>query len=114
MENDWKSRLGVVYSTNQEFNFDHGETPEAELLPPEKQTLYVELDRKQRKGKQVTLISGFVGPNDALENLCRTLKQHCATGGSAKEGEICIQGDMREKVITFLNKQNYKTKRKGS
>ena len=114
MNNDWKKRLGVVYSTNADFGYAHEETPEAELLPPAKQLLYVELDRKQRKGKQVTLISGFVGPQDALDELCRKLKQHCATGGSAKDGEICIQGDMREKVIAFLTKLEYRTKRKGS
>ncbi len=114
MSQDWKKRLGVVYSTNDDFVYENEEIQEDELLPPEKQVLYIELDRKQRKGKQVSIISGFVGPNSDLEDLAKKLKQHCATGGSVKDGEIYIQGDMREKIIAYLNKNNYKTKRKGS
>ncbi len=113
MSGNRKLRQGVVYSTKDDFEYYTGENIEQEVLPVEKQLLYIELDRKQRKGKQVTLITGYVGPDDSLNELCRLLKQHCATGGSAKDGEICIQGDMRDKVQAFLTKMSYKTKRKG-
>lgn len=111
-ENDWKSRLGVVYSTNPNFNYtSEGDEPEAELLPPEKQKLVVRIDRRNRGGKQVTVVEGFVGPSDDLEDLGKKLKSKCGTGGSAKDGVILIQGDMRDKVVAILTSMGYKAKR---
>ena len=110
--NDWKSRLGVVFSTNPDFNYateDFNE--EAELLPPDKQKLIVTIDRKKRAGNQVTVVEGFVGPEDDLEQLCKKIKTKCGTGGSAKDGVILIQGDMRDKIVDFLTSQGYKAKR---
>ena len=110
--NDWKSRLGVVFSTNPDFNYSTDEQEEeVELLPPGKQRLIVTIDRKKRAGKQVTLIDGFIGPQDALEDLCKKLKTKCGTGGSAKDGAILIQGDMRDKVVDFLITAGYNAKR---
>ena len=110
--NDWKCRLGVVFSTNPDFNYStDGQEEEMELLPPEKQKLTVAIDRKKRAGKQVTVVDGFVGPQEDLEELCKKIKTKCGTGGSAKEGQILIQGDMRDKVVDFLLSLGYKAKR---
>lgn len=110
--NDWKSRLGVVFSTNPDFNYStDDQEEEMELLPPEKQKLTVAIDRKKRAGKQVTVVDGFVGPQEDLEELCKKIKTKCGTGGSAKEGQILIQGDMRDKVVDFLLSLGYKAKR---
>lgn len=110
--NDWKSRLGVVFSTNPDFNYStEDEQEQAELLPAHQQKLIVTIDRRKRAGKQVTVIDGFVGPQDALEQLCKKLKTKCGTGGSAKDGVILIQGDMRDKVVDYLLSEGYKAKR---
>ncbi|MGN0188710.1 MAG: translation initiation factor [Candidatus Cryptobacteroides sp.] len=111
-DNDWKKRLGVVYSTNPDFNFVE-ETSEiqASTLPPEKQRLIVGIDRRNRGGKQVTLVSGFVGTEDDLAALGKVLKTACGTGGSAKDGEIIIQGDFRDKVVKLLQSKGYNAKR---
>ena len=114
MENDWKKRLGVVYSTNPEFEFDADRKEESETLSPGDQTLYVRLDRKNRKGKTVTLIEGFVGSDEDLKELGKELKSKCGVGGSAKEGEILLQGDFREKVKQELTRMGYKYKVSGS
>lgn len=90
-DNDWKARLGMVYSTNPDFNYETTETPEAETLPPARQELRVWLDRKQRAGKVVTLVKGFVGRDADLQELARLLKTKCGVGGAAKEGEIIIR-----------------------
>lgn len=108
---DWKSRLGIVYSTNPDFQYDSGREEGAETLPPQQQNLIVSLDRKQRKGKEVTLIRGFIGINDDLKELAKTLKTQFGVGGAAKDGEIIIQGDFRDKVMAFLTKEGYKVKR---
>jgi translation initiation factor 1 len=111
MENDWKSRLGVVYSTNPDFQYQTEATQEADTLPPEKQRLIVGIDRRNRGGKQVTLVSGFVGKADDLKELGRALKTKLGVGGSAKDGEITIQGDFRDKVVSILQAMGYNAKR---
>lgn len=110
-ENDWKSRLGVVYSTNPDFQYETAAEEEADTLPPSKQRLIVGIDRRNRGGKQVTLVSGFVGRADDLKELGRTLKTRLGVGGSAKDGEITIQGDFRDKVVEILKSLGYNAKR---
>jgi len=100
--NDWKSRLGIVYSTNSNFEYEVEEEIQAETLPPNEQKLRIKIDRAGRKGKTVTLITGFVGNDDDLKDLAKLLKTKLSTGGSAKDGEIVIQGDVKQKVIQIL------------
>jgi len=111
MENDWKKRLGVVYSTNPDFQYETASGTEAETLPPGRQRLIVGIDRRNRGGKQVTLVTGFVGTSDDLKELGRTLKVKCGVGGAAKDGEITIQGDFRDKVTALLKEMGYNAKR---
>ena len=111
MENDWKSRLGVVYSTNPDFQYQTEPPQEEDTLPPQKQRLIVGIDRRNRGGKQVTLVSGFVGKADDLKELGRALKTKLGVGGSAKDGEITIQGDFRDKVVSILQAMGYNAKR---
>lgn len=113
MANDWKERLGVVFSTNPDFNYEHRKEDETETLPPGKQDLRVSLDRKQRAGKSVTLITGFIGSEDDLKELGRLLKTKCGVGGSVKDNEILIQGDHRDKIMDILKKEGYKAKKSG-
>lgn len=110
-DNDWKQRLGVVYSTDPNFNYATAETAEAETLEPSRQRLTVTIDRRNRGGKQVTLVSGFVGTQEDLAALGKTLKVKCGVGGSAKDGEITIQGDLRDKVTELLRNMGYNAKR---
>ncbi|MDR0824204.1 MAG: translation initiation factor [Prevotella sp.] len=105
--NDWKDRLNVVYSTNPDFKYDTDNESEQDTQPKEKQQLRVSLDKRNRKGKAVTLITGFIGSNDDLEALGKFLKVKCGVGGSAKDGEIIIQGDFRTKVLELLQKEGY-------
>lgn len=112
MTNDWKDRLGMVYSTNPDFKFET-EKKEETTLPPQHQKLIVMLDRKKRKGKSVTLVTGFVGAEDDLKELGKMLKTKCGVGGSVKDGEILIQGDFRERVMELLKAEGYKVKRSG-
>lgn len=109
--NDWKSRLGVVYSTNPNFGYNDDSEEHNDTLPPSKQRLIVSIDRRNRGGKQVTLISGFIGPDEELQILGKTLKTKCGTGGAAKDGEIIIQGDFRDKVVSHLLQMGYNAKR---
>lgn len=92
---------GIVYSTNPDFKIEEESTPQ-ESLTPKQQKLKVRLDTRQRAGKAVTLVEGFIGPADELENLGRLLKTHCGTGGSVKDGEILVQGDQRDKITQWL------------
>lgn len=110
-ENDWKKRLGVVFSTNPDFNYEEEVETEPETLEPSKQNLIVSIDRKGRAGKQVTLVTGFVGTSDDLAELGRKLKVKCGVGGSAKDGEITVQGDFRDRVTALLKEMGYKAKR---
>ena len=112
-KNDWKKRDGIVYSTDSDFSFQQNASSEDSTLPPAQQNLKVFLDKSGRAGKQVTLISGFVGKADDLESLTKSLKTKCGTGGSVKDGEILIQGDVRDKAIQFLTQAGYKVKRAG-
>lgn len=111
--NDWKERLGMVYSTNPDFEYTTSEEPQQATLPPAQQNLRVWLDRKQRGGKTVTLVKGFVGTDDDLTELGRMLKSRCGVGGSAKDGEIIIQGAHRERVYEILLSQGYRVKLAG-
>lgn len=111
-QNDWKSRLGVVYSSNPDFSYEtDDEREDMATLPPERQNLIISIDRKQRAGKQVTLVKGFQGLDDDLEDLGRILKSKCGVGGSAKEGVIIIQGGFRDRLIQILQNMGYKAKR---
>ena len=110
-DNDWKQRLGVVFSTNPDFQYQSEAQEAVETPPPGKQKLRVGIDRRARAGKQVTLVSGFVGRQEDLEELGRTLKTKCGVGGSAKDGEILIQGDHRDRVVALLVAMGYPAKR---
>lgn len=101
---------GIVYSTDDSFDYVEDETVEQDTLPPAKQKLRVQLDKKARKGKMVTLVTGFVGSDEDLDSLGRVLKQKCAVGGSAKDGEIIIQGDFRNRIQEVLQQQGYNVK----
>ena len=111
--NDWKERLGVVYSTNPDYQYEENKGEEQETLPPQQQILIVSLDRKKRKGKSVTLVQGFVGKEEDLKNLGKMLKTKCGVGGTAKDGEIMVQGDFCTKIIDLLKNEGFKVKRSG-
>lgn len=110
-KNNWKNREGVVYSTDSSFNYEYSGNEEQETLAPSKQNLRIELDKSGRAGKQVTLITGFVGSSADLDTLTKLIKTKCGVGGSCKDGEILIQGDVREKVLGILTKEGYKARK---
>ena len=110
---DWKERLGMVYSTDPDFEYDTAGEQEPETLTPERQNLRIWLDRKHRGGKTVTIVRGFVGREADLAELGRMLKSKCGTGGSAKDGEIIIQGDRRDRVVELLAAAGYVCKKAG-
>lgn len=105
--NDWKDRLGVMYSTNPDFQYNMEGEEEEDTLPKEKQQLRISLDKRNRGGKAVTLVTGFRGTSDDLTALGKFLKVKCGVGGSAKDGEIIVQGDLRNKVLEILQKEGY-------
>ncbi len=108
-----KERTGIVYSTNPEFEYTYYDPPVENSLPAEQQTLYVSLDRKGRKGKTVTMVSGFIGTSNDRKEIARFLKTTCNSGGSIKGDEILIQGNFRDRIIQLLTEAGYSTKRKG-
>lgn len=105
--NDWKERLNVVYSTNPDFNYETNEELEEETLPKDKQNLRVLIEKKNRGGKTATVVKGFTGSENDLKELAKMLKTRCGVGGNAKDGEIIIQGELKEKVIELLKKDGY-------
>jgi translation initiation factor 1 len=112
--NDWKQRLDIVYSTRPDFQYSYTDQEEATTLHKEKQLLRIELDKRNRGGKKVTLVTGFVGNDEDLQELGKMLKTRCGVGGSAKAGEILIQGDFRSRILTILHQEGYiKTKAIG-
>ena len=105
-------KSGFVFSTNPNFKFESDDANAVETLPAEQQKLRIRLETKHRGGKTVTLIAGFIGTDADLQTLGRSLKNACGTGGSAKDGEIIIQGDHRETVLPWLLKNGYKGSKK--
>ncbi|MEJ6981649.1 translation initiation factor [Pedobacter sp. P351] len=108
-----KNIAGVVYSTDPEFQYQFDEEAEQQTLAPNQQDLRVQLDKKQRGGKAVTLITGFIGTETDLAELGKKLKQKCGTGGAAKNGEILVQGDFRDKIVEMLKNDGFKVKKSG-
>ena len=106
-DNDWKKRLDIVYSTNPDYHYQEEDSAAEETRPKDKQLLRVSLDKRNRKGKAVTLVTGFAGTDDDLQELGKLLKMKCGVGGSAKDGEIIVQGDHRQKVLEILQKEGY-------
>ena len=105
--NDWKDRLNVVYSTNPDYQYENVEEEEAATLPKNQQKLRVSMEKKGRGGKTVTLIRGFIGTEDDLKDLSKLLKTKCGVGGSAKDEEIIIQGDFKQRIIDLLKAEGY-------
>ena len=113
MDNDWKKRLGMVYSTNPDYQYESSGEEEQPTVPPQQQKLYVSLDKKNRKGKKVTLVEGFAGRAEDLKSLAKELKTQCGVGGSVGQGSILIQGDFRDRILRLLEEKGYQVKRSG-
>jgi len=103
---------GFVFSTDPNFQFEE-QNENIETLLPKQQKLRIRLDTKHRAGKAVTLVENFIGKNEDLEELGKKLKSFCGTGGSAKDGEIIVQGDQRDKVLQWLIKNGYSSSKKS-
>jgi len=110
-KNNFKNRIGVVYSTMDNYDYTEKEIIEEETLPANKQELRVVLDKKNRGGKQVTLVTGFVGMTNDLKELGKLVKSKCGVGGNVKDREIIIQGDLQNKVAQILEKEGYRVKK---
>lgn len=108
-----KEKLNIVYSTNPDFQFQFEEEETIETLSNNQQKLYVSIDRKQRAGKEVTLVEGFVGSDEDLKELGKLLKNKCGVGGTVKDNEIMIQGNFKDKIFELLMKEGYQVKKKG-
>ncbi len=108
-----KEKLNIVYSTNPNFQYEFEQEESIDSKPNSQQKLYVSIDKKQRGGKEVTLVEGFVGPEEELKELGKLLKSKCGVGGSVKDNEILIQGNFKDKVYDLLVKENYKVTKKG-
>ena len=106
-EIDRKKRIGVVYSTNPDYEYSDDSQEEADTLPKNQQKLRLNMERAGRGGKTVTLVKGFVGSDEDIHALCKLLKQKCGVGGSVKDGEIIIQGDHRQRLVEILKKEGY-------
>ncbi len=109
-----KNRIGVVFSTNPEYDYSFDEDMEVEDIAENQQKLRVLIDRKKRKGKEVTLVTDFVGTGESMKALGKMLKSKCGVGGAVKDGEIMIQGNQRDKVVKILLDLGYTgTKKSG-
>ena len=108
-----KDRLGIVFSTDPDFEYNYDDGQDEETLEPHQQKLKVLIDRKKRKGKEVTLVSGFIGTDDDLKELGKYLKTKCGVGGSVKDGEILIQGNHRDKIVDLLKDKGYRNTKKS-
>ena len=105
--NDWKDRLGVVFSTNPDFSYEDDSLEQNDTLPPQQQKLRLRIEKNGRGGKTVTIVSGFVGNEEDLKRLARLIKTRCGVGGSSKQGEIIIQGDFKSRIIEILKQEGY-------
>ncbi len=111
--NDWKDKLKFAYSTNPDYKPEEQNNEPEESVSPNQQNLRVWLEKKSRGGKVVSIITGFVGSDQELKELAKLLKTRCGVGGSAKDGEIIIQGDFRDKIVSILNEKGYKNVKKA-
>jgi translation initiation factor 1 len=102
-----KNKVGVVYSTNPDFQYDYDEPEAFDTLPASQQKLRVRMERSGRGGKTVTVVDGFVGSDEDLDDLGKILKKRCGVGGSAKDGQVIIQGDFRERIVALLKELGY-------
>lgn len=109
-KNSKNKPFGVVFSTNQDFEYEFDGEEEDDTLSTDKQRLRVHMEKKGRKGKPVSIVTGFVGTEADLTDLARTLKTKCGIGGSAKDGEIILQGTMTDKIVAVLQKLGYQAK----
>ncbi len=114
MSNKNKKRVGVVYSTADDYSYESEGSADEETLDPGEQKIRVMLERKGRGGKEVTFLDGLIASQDDKEALAKKLKSHCGSGGSAKDGEVMIQGDHRDKVVKYLLKEGYTNTKRGN
>ena len=106
-DNDWKKRLGVVFSTATDYDYQTDAEEEVKTLEAKEQKLRVRIEKNGRGGKTVTIVSGFIGSETDLKELGKALKSKCGVGGSAKEGEVLVQGDFKQLVIEILRAMGY-------